>query len=475
MTGGSPIDDTITTQGETMYRYLHGTFIHFPLLLVAILPLSSAMAQVNNSRHKEGTEMSKDVILAELKQQLKDELEHFGENTIDSVHGGYFTDMNYKWQLEGRQDKMIVTQARLVWSNSNASIYFKQKEPYYKYARHGYEFLRDVMWDRKYGGFYDMVDREGKPVGRDGNYIKTAYGNAFGIYGLAGYYKAFGDKSALDLAVEAFKWLDDHSYDPEYGGYFQNMTREGVPFKDGMGEIPPKDQNSLIHIMEAFTELYQVWPDPGLHARLDSVFHDVRDIAIGDHPYLTLFFKRDWTPISYRDSSDYLRKTHFEYDHISFGHNVETAYLLFETSKTLGLKDEKKTLEIGKWMDDYALENGWDKELGGIYDGGYIFQGEDKVTIVIPTKEWWSQIEAMNSFLIMSEYFPHDSMDYYAKFCEQWNYTKKYVLDRKHGGWYWGGIDKAPQNVRGPKATIWKVNYHTTRGLINCIIRLESH
>jgi mannobiose 2-epimerase len=65
-------------------------------------------------------------------------------------------------------------------------------------------------------------------------------------------------------------------------------------------------------------------------------------------------------------------------------------------------------------------------------------------------------------------------MDYYMKFCEQWNYVKKYLLDHKYGGWYWGGIDKAPQNIKGPKATIWKVNYHTTRGLINCIRRLEG-
>lgn len=457
-----------------MHKHLRLFVTGIFVVMFAILPVCSAVAQSGGSGNTNGIETNKKVIIAQLKKELAIELQRFGAPTIDHKYGGYFTHMNYKWQLEPPQDKMIVTQARLVWANAHASRYFHQREPYYTYATHGLKFLENVMWDKKYGGFYDMVNREGKPVGRDGHYIKTAYGNAFGIYGLAGYYKAFGDTAALNLAIKTYKWMDEHSYDPKYGGYFQNMTREGVPFKNGMGPVPPKDQNSMIHIMEAFTELYQVWPNPELRVRLDSLFHDVRDIAIGNHPYLTLFFHRDWTPISYKDSNNYLRTAHFEQDHISFGHNVETAYLLMETSRALGLKDTKKTLDVGKWMDDYALENGWDKKLGGIYDGGYIFQGEKKVTIIMPTKQWWSQIEALNSFLMMSQYFPNDKHDYYMKFCKQWHYVETYLIDHKYGGFYWGGLDKAPQNKKGPKATIWKVDYHTVRGLINCILRLEG-
>ncbi len=457
-----------------MYVNLKKLLVKLSLFLIIVSPMSAAVAKVKEPEVMKGLKTNKKVIIAEMKQQLKDELEHFGAPTIDHKYGGYFTDMNYKWQLKGPQNKMIVTQARLVWANANASMYYHQKEPYYKYARHGLKFLENVMWDKKYGGFYDIVNREGKPLGRNGEYIKTAYGNAFGIYGLAGYYKAFGDTAALNLAIKTYKWMDEHSYDPKYGGYFQYMSREGVPYKNGFHGTPPKDQNSMIHIMEAFTALYGVWPNPELRVRLDSLFHNVRDIAIGNHPWLTLFFERNWTPISYRDSNNYLRTAHFEEDHISFGHNVETAWLLLQTSKALGLKNEAKTLRIAKWMDDFALENGWDKKLGGIYDGGYIFQGEHHVTIIMPTKQWWSQVEALNSFLMMSELYPHSKMDYYMKFCEQWNYVKKYLLDHKYGGWYWGGIDKAPQNIKGPKATIWKVDYHTTRGLINCIRRLEG-
>lgn len=457
-----------------MKRQNAAIYITISTVLLFSFSHSRAVGVEKALKQTKATETNKQVIIAELKDQLREELDHFCPLCLDTIYGGYFTDLNYKWELDGPQDKMIVTQARLVWSNANASLYYRKKEPYYKYARHGYEFLKNVMWDKEYGGFYDLVNREGKPLEYNGEVVKTAYGNAFAIYGLSAYYKAFGDTTALNLAKETFEWLEKHSHDTRYGGYFQYMSRDGKPFTDGFHQTPPKDQNSMIHLMEAFTELYGVWPDSLLRLRLDSLFHEVRDIAIGDHPYLTLFFKRDWTPVSYRDSNNYLRTTHFEEDHISFGHNVETAWLLLETSKALGFKNDTATLRVAKWMDDFALENGWDRELGGIYDGGYIFQGENKVTIIMPTKQWWAQIEAANSFLMMSEFYPRDKMHYYMKFCEEWNYIKRYLIDWKYGGWYWGGIDKAPQNVKGPKATIWKVNYHTSRGLINCIKRLEG-
>ena len=422
-------------------------------------------------KHKHG----KDSLYFQISNLLENNLKLWYPLSIDTVYGGYFSDINYKWQLHGRQNKMIVTQARHVWTNSNASIFYKTKKPFYQVAAHGYKFLKNVMLDKKYGGFYNLVNREGLPVKENGKIIKQIYGIAFAIYGLAAYYDAFRDTSALNLAIKTFYWMDKHSYDPKYGGYFQFLTREGKPFKNGYRGIPPKDQNSMIHIMESFTELYHVWPNPLLKKRLNSLFHLVRDTVIGNKGYMTLFFTRNWNPISYRDSSETSRRRHFELDHISFGHDVETAYLLLEASKTLGIKNDTTTLRIAKQLDDFALKNGWDEQKGGIYDGGYIFKGDNKVTIVLKTKEWWSQIEALNSFFMMSEFYPKDNYNYYGKFLTQWRYIKKYCIDHKYGGWYWGGIDEAPKNEFGPKATIWKANYHTTRGLINCLRRLKDN
>jgi mannobiose 2-epimerase len=416
----------------------------------------------------------KNAISLEMRHVLDDEFARWYPLCIDTAYGGFYSDINYRWELDGTQEKMIVTQARHVWSTANAAMFYQKDNVLRDIASRGVEFLRNTMWDQEFGGFYDLVNRRGEPLKENGEIIKRAYGGAFAIYALSAYYRASGDTAALHFAQEAFQWFEQHSYDPLHGGYFQFMSRNGTPFTEGYRGAPPKDQNSMIHLLECFTELYKVWPDPTLKERLHSTLRIIRDTITTDKGYMVLFFQRDWTPVSYRDSSSEVREKNYEFDHVSFGHDVETAYLMLEASEALGMKNDTTTLRAAKKMVDHVLRNGWDKDHGGIYDGGYYFQGEDRPSIVRKTKEWWAQVEAFNSFLMMSELFPDDALDYYGKFRAQWEYCKKYLIDNEHGGWYWGGVDMVPNNVLSPKGTIWKADYHTSRALINCIRRLKS-
>ena len=416
-------------------------------------------------------------IRSEIENVLKRELELFYPLCLDTVYGGYNNDINYKWQLEGSQNKMIVTQARHVWTLSNAALFYpEKKKKFHVYAAHGFKFLKDVMWDKSYGGFYNLVTRSGEPTESRGETMKEAYGNAFAVYALAAYYKAFGDTSALGLAKKTFRWMDNHSYDPQFGGYFQFMEKDGTPYMEGFGGIPPKDQNSSIHLLECFTELYGVWHDSLLKERLSSLLKIIRDTIVTPKGYMNLFFKRDWTPISFRDSRPAVRNANYYLDHVSFGHDIETAYLLLEATERLGNVNDSITLRIAKKMVDHSIKNGMDKSNGGIYDGGYYNKGEEnKITIVKETKEFWSQAEALNSCLMMSQLFPAEKDFYYNKFLAMWNYIKKYVIDNEYGGWYWGGIDKTPIVRFMSKADIWKADYHSARAMINCLKRLDKN
>jgi mannobiose 2-epimerase len=152
---------------------------------------------------------------------------------------------------------------------------------------------------------------------------------------------------------------------------------------------------------------------------------------------------------------------------------VETAYLLLEASHTLGLKHDDKTIQIAKKMVDHALENGWDDKTGGFYDRGYYIKGQDKITIVHDAKNWWTQAEALNTLLLMADTYPDDKHQYMEKFKKQWDYVQKYLLDKTHGGWYSGGIDKEPEQATAAKAHAWKACYHESRSLMNCLQRLR--
>ena len=176
---------------------------------------------------------------------------------------------------------------------------------------------------------------------------------------------------------------------------YQYLERDGTPMKrpadePGTSDMGYKDQNSSIHLLEAFTELYKVWKDPLLKTRLEEMLTLIRDKIVTPKGYLQLYFTPDWKPVSYRDSSDALIAKNHYIDHVSFGHDVETAYLMQEATETLGNKHDTKTLAIGKKMVDHALRNGWDNNAGGFYDEGYYFKNKPGLTITLKTKNWWN-------------------------------------------------------------------------------------
>src|SRR5215831_8210511 len=248
------------------------------LLAVLLITGTTIYAQVQRTKTT-GVSSERMRIAKEMDKSIHTELlNKWYPRSVDSLYGGFLSSFTYDFQPAPNQDKMIVTQARHVWSNSRAAQLYPGTLYYIKDAKHGFHFLRDIMWDKTYGGFYTLTDRQGKIKDEK----KTAYGNAFGIYALAAYYRASHDTAALHLAKETFWWLEKHSHDPVMKGYFQHLERDGsriirTASTPSMSDLGYKDQNSSIHLLEAFTELYQVWRDPLLRERLQEMLLLVRD------------------------------------------------------------------------------------------------------------------------------------------------------------------------------------------------------
>ena len=411
-----------------------------------------------------------------LKHLNQDLLDKWYPLCIDKKNGGYHTNISYNWNIEPVQHKMIVTQARHVWTASKAAALL-DNNIYAEAAIHGFAFLKHSMWDKKYGGFFQMRDYKGEYT----DYLgfceeKRTYGNAFAIYGLSALYELTRDTKVLDFVKEAYKWIESHAFDHKLNGYFQFLSREGKTFDkngkystkadDGI-EVGYKDQNSSIHLLEAYTELYNIWPDEELRKKLYSLLILIRDVITTTKGYMNLFFEYDWTPVSFKEAIKEIREKNYRLDHVSFGHDYETAFLMLEASHALGLESDIDTLIIAKKMVDHAMVNGWDNDNGGFYDAGYYFAGENNCTIIQPTKNWWAQAEGLNVLLIMSRIFP-DEEKYKYYFERQWNYIKNYLLDDENGGWFEGGLDKEPHFKTGQKGHIWKGSYHTGRALMNC-------
>lgn len=422
-------------------------------------------------------------ILNEMLHQLKDNLfDKWYPKAVDYEEGGYFSNLSYNFDLLKDQEKMIVTQARHIWTLSKASEFFNN-EDYKQMALYGLRFLKEKMWDNNYGGFYQIRDRFGNTSSSQGwMNEKRVYGNAYGLFGLSALYNLTKNNYVLNFAEEVFNWIESNSHDKVNGGYFQFFKENNEIFgKDSdyksiandLIEAGYKDQNSSIHLLEAFTELYNIHKMDILQTRLTELLLLIRDKITTKKGYLNLFFDYEWNPVSFKNSTAEIREANYRLDHVSFGHDYETAFLMLEASHALGIKDDTKTLIMAKRMADHALKFGWDKEYGGFYDEGYYFEGENDCRIIKDSKNWWAQAEALNIYLMLSKIFPEEKI-YYETFMNVWEYIKKYIIDNENGGWYWGGLDKEPNRKYGQKGEIWKSTYHNGRALMNCIAMLAD-
>ncbi len=300
---------------------------------------------------------------------------------------------------------------------------------------------------------------------------KHVYGISFVIYAASKLRAVSGDDLALKVAGDAFDWLEAHAHDAERGGYFEALKRDGTPIVTWDENLPIarrldrlgiyygfKTMNSHIHMLEALAELSRVDSRPIVTERLREVFQIVRDRIAVEPGALNLYLTRDWRAIPAHDS---------------FGHDIETAYLLVEAADALGMADDEHTWTVARRLVDHALDWGWDDEHGGFYDKGESFAGAAFDT----TKVWWTEAEGLNALLVMDRKYGGKTDRYARAFHKQWNFIRAHLIDPVHGGWFPETLRDGTLHGDGAKASPWKANYHNSRAMMNVVklLTMPSH
>jgi mannobiose 2-epimerase len=164
---------------------------------------------------------------------------------------------------------------------------------------------------------------------------------------------------------------------------------------------------------------------------------------------LNLFFTPEWRPVP---------------DHDSFGHDIETAFLLDEAAKALGIPNDSQTLNISKMLVDHALQFGWDTERGGFYDKGSAFSAATDTT-----KVWWTQAEGLNALLLMHKRYGDFLPTYWDAVVKQWGFIQNFQIDSRNRGWF-PSVEKDGKPRPGQtKSNAWTDPYHQGRALMNSI------
>jgi mannobiose 2-epimerase len=341
--------------------------------------------------------------------------------------------------------------SRILWTYAAAFRHYG--DPLYRdMADLAHEDLMTRYRDQEHGGFFWSVGADGRVL-RD---RKQVYGQVFALYALAEYHAATKERAALDAAQALFGLLEKHARDPQAGGYFEAFARDWSPIGDvrlsPADQNDPKSQNTMLHVMEAYTRLLAVWRDDALRAALREVVElMLTRVFDAKTNHLGLFFAADWRPTS---------------DKISYGHDIEAAWLLNRAATTLGdAALLERTRAVALKIADTTLAEGVDAD-GGLFNTG------GPAGITDDTKEWWPQAEAVVGFI--DAWQVSGDGRYLTAAEKTWAFIEAYLVDQKNGEWFRGVNRDGHVITTFEKAGFWKCPYHNGRMGLEAVTRLRG-
>lgn len=376
-------------------------------------------------------------------------LDYWKEHTVDLAKGGFYGRIDQQGMVATEAPKGLVMNARILYAFS-AGYQQTSQAQYLQMAQRAFKYLCTYFYDKTFGGMFWSLDADGKVLDPK----KQVYGIAFCIYALSEYHIAFESKEALVLAKELFELLEAKSYDPIDGGYFEAFTQGWEPLASpklsNKDQDSPKTMNTHLHVLEAYTNLFKIWPSQKLKASINGLLQVFKQYFISPLGHLHLFFSADW---------------HVESDSISYGHDIEASWLLWEAAK---LVEDQDTLTLTKEL-VLLIANAAKKGLAA--DGSLLNESNTDQTIWNQERHWWQQAEAMVGW--MNAWQLSGQSENGEIVLNAWSFIKTHLLDFENGEWYWGVNADYSKMLHEDKAGFWKCPYHNTRMCIEILRRLN--
>ena len=421
-------------------------FIAISILISATL-YSTAKDSGLKEDPKERMNRLKNEVSSNLTQNL---LPFWSAKMVDYKNGGFFGRINGDNQVYPKEDKGGILNARILWTYSSAYRIFKDTA-YLRLATRSKDYIMAHFIDKEFGGAYRSVKSTGEPS----DTRKQTYTQSFFIYGLAEYYRATGDKEALAAAKDIFNLFEKYALDKISGGYFEVYSRDWKRTHDKLiGESTTNDEktmNTHLHLMEAYTNLYRVWPDKSVGVRLKALVDIFLDKIIDARTsHLICFLDKDWKKNSAVDS---------------YGHDIESSWLLNEAAGLLG--DPALLAKVK----DVSIKIANAAAEGLNTDGSLNYEKNLTNGKVSTERSWWAQSECIVGYV--NAYELTENEKYLDNAINCWNYTKNHFVDNKNGGWFSSVSESGV--ARGEKGGFWVCPYHNGRMCMEVVERVSGH
>ncbi len=387
----------------------------------------------------------------EMGAELERILAFWMEHALDETHGGFHGELDNQNQIVPGVERSAILNARILWTFA-AAHRITGCEAYRHMADRAFAYLSKHFVDRQHGGVFWSVH----PDGSVANDRKQLYAIAFAVYGCSEYYGATQTPEALQLAQALYRSIEQHGFDAKRGGYYEAFARDWGALQDlrlsDKDENAPKTMNTHLHILEAYANLLRYWKDAGLEQQLRHLIEISLEKIVQDDFHFGLFFDEDWNP------------TH---RNVSFGHDIEGSWLLWEAAEVLGdAALAKRVKTVALQMAEVTLEQGI-APGGGVMEELHIGHGVKDTSF-----HWWPQAEGIVGFY--NAYQLTGDARYFEMATRLWCFARDHLRDLEHGEWFWH-VDAAGNALRDAcKLGFWKCPYHNGRACMEILHRIPN-
>jgi mannobiose 2-epimerase len=344
--------------------------------------------------------------------------------------GVYYAELDRTWTPQDSTTQYPGMVGRHVYSYV-AAYFMSGDEAHLRRAKEALDFMIEHGWDDQYGGWYNAVTRSGTVVDAD----KDLFMQIYATMGVALYALATKDSTAQAYLERSRRFMREHAWDQEHGGYVDVLNRDGS-VQSALKDFSPQ----LAPLSGYLLYLYPATRDSSYLREAERIMDLTLTHMQGPDGWVRERFAPDWTFLPDDDKNS----------HLNVGHNLEVAWLLLRLHALTGTERYRQE---GLALTDQLLEHAFHDDSGAwLHKLRRTDRSQHPDTAV-----WW--VQAYGNMLQLYAYRVTGAQRYRDAFRKGAEFWTRHFVDDEHGGTVLR-VHLDGRVADGAKAVRTKTSYH---------------
>lgn len=354
------------------------------------------------------------------------------EHGLDRKHGGIYTCLDREGKLMD-PTKSVWFQGRFAFVCSFAYNQVERRPEWLDAARQTLDFIEQHCFDAD-GRMYFEVAADGTPL-RMRRYV---FSESFAAIAMAEYALATGNQSYAEKALKIFKDMR------------RFLTTPGLLAPKYLPSVEAQGHSITMIMINVASRLKKVIADPELDRQIDESLFKLKNDFM--HPEFKALLETVGPAGEFIDTCNGRV--------INPGHCIETAWFLFDVAMDRG--GDKNLIDLGLTILNWSWDWGWDETYGGIINFRDC-RNLPPQDYSQDMKFWWSQTEAIIANLYAYKLTGNELYLKRHRQVSEWAYG--HFPDHEFGEWY-GYLHRDGTVAQPAKGNLFKGPFHIPRMMV---------